>query len=243
MKLRELEDFAWFPAILRKYQMELIGNMSTWLLVYSSSITFLRELLVKYRITKITDLCSGSGLPAIHIHDRLKDVLTTTTLTDIYPQTPIVSKGVTYLSTPVDVLKVIPEEGQLYTMYNSFHHFSESEMRQLIKKLTESKSKFLIVEILRPDWLSFLQVTFASTLGVLIFTPFIRPFEWKRLFFTYIIPLNIFTVLIDGWISVIKSKSVSSYASILSDFCQENTISIQQHFNFPAFVIQLKNKE
>jgi hypothetical protein len=81
----------------------------------------------------------------------------------------------------------------------------------------------------------------ASTLGVWFLCPMIRPFEWKRLIFTYILPLNVLTVLIDGYISVFKSKSSKDYTLTLETlFPAQTGITICEHSAFPAKIITIK---
>jgi hypothetical protein len=42
-------------------------------------------------------------------------------------------------------------------------------------------------------------------LGVLLFTPFIRPFRWSRLFWTYVIPLVPLMVWWDATVSCLRT--------------------------------------
>jgi hypothetical protein len=52
-----------------------------------------------------------------------------------------------------------------------------------------------------------LKIIFTTTIGQIILTPFVKPFSWMRLVFTYIIPINLFTITWDGVVSVLKSES------------------------------------
>ena len=40
--------------------------------------------------------------------------------------------------------------------------------------------------------------------AMLLFTPFVRPFRWSRLFFTYLVPLIPMLVLFDGTVSMMR---------------------------------------
>ncbi len=42
---------------------------------------------------------------------------------------------------------------------------------------------------------------------VLFLTPRIRPFHWSRLIWTYVIPVVLFVLWFDGWISCLRSYS------------------------------------
>ncbi len=241
MKLKELEDFDWFPLILRKFQMELIGVLVSQFGFYHHVVKMIKRDLMKSNMADITDLCSGSGLPAIYVHQKLALSNLKTTLTDKFPQGISGIEGVEYLTSSVDVNNLELEENTYYTMFNAFHHLESNERKQLIQKVLDKNSHLMIVEIVQPTILNFILVTLASTLGVWLLCPFIKPFEWKRLFFTYIIPINVLTVLIDGYISILKSKTVQQYRSEFATmFNDMSRIQISSHLSFPAYLVTIK---
>lgn len=104
-----------------------------------------------------------------------------------------------------------------YTMFNAFHHFSDPMKRELVKRMREAKSPVIIAEILQPTVLCLLNVIAMTTIGCILLTPFIRPFSFGRLFFTYVLPVNILTITADGVISVFKSRSVKQYKTLFAD--------------------------
>lgn len=241
LNIKELEDYAWFPAILRKYQMELIGMTVSYFGFYHTIANQINADLNTSDLKSITDLCSGSGLPGIYVHRKLQMPEVQTLLTDKYPQQIITEDGVTYSTNSFDINDLNPDSGTYYTMYNAFHHLPENEQKSLIQKVLSTKSQLMIVEIVQPGLLNIIKVTMASTLGVWFLCPKIRPFEWKRLFYTYILPVNILTVLIDGYISVLKSKSIKDYSLQLEAiFPTQTGITISEHSAFPAKIITIK---
>jgi len=56
-----------------------------------------------------------------------------------------------------------------------------------------------------------------TTIGCLLLTIFIKPFSLIRLLFTYILPVNILTITYDGMISVLKSRSLKQYQTLLNN--------------------------
>ncbi|HMU03438.1 MAG TPA: hypothetical protein PJ990_07425 [Saprospiraceae bacterium] len=241
MKLKELEDFDWFPPMLRKYQMELIGILVSKFGFYHQVVKMIKRDLIKFNKAHITDLCSGSGLPAIYVHQKLTVSNLQSTLTDKFPQQISGIEGVEYLTTSVDVNDLEPEAHTYYTMFNAFHHLEYNERRQLIQKVLDNNSHLIIVEIVQPTFINVILVTLASTVGVWLLCPFIKPFDWKRLFFTYIIPLNVLTVLIDGYISILKSKTKNQYRSEFTTmFNDMSRIEISSQLSFPAYLVTIK---
>ncbi len=92
--------------------------------------------------------------------------------------------------------------GGFVTIFNAFHHFRPSEAQGLLEQLIAQKRPFAILE---PNDRSLWQLI-ANTLSLpllqLLATPFLKPFRWSRLVFTYIFPVIPLVTLWDGWVSV-----------------------------------------
>ena len=205
--MKELEDYNWFPQILRKFQLEFIGHFAVAIAIYKP----LKKIVLTIpNINKWVDLCTGASLPAIALHKSSTFNLPLV-FTDKFP----IYKHVNY----EDVLETNFETNTLYTMFNSWHHFTIKEQTLIVNKLTRTNTPFILAEILQPNILSLIKVIVAATLGQLVFTPFIKPFSFNRLVFTYIIPINIITVLFDGIVSVFKSVHIKN----VQKFARENS--------------------
>jgi hypothetical protein len=241
MALKELEDYHWFPSVLRKYQMEFIGILVSKWRLYVRVADMIGDDLTKHSIHEIEDLCSGSGYPAIFVHNDLAKHGVTTILTDKFPQKVENIKDIYYHPEPNDINQLKISSQKYYTMYNAFHHFESQDQKAMLQKVINNRGQLLIVEIVQPTLLNFILVTLASTFGVLLSLPLIRPFEWKRLFFTYIFPINLLTVLVDGYISIIKSKTKKEYTQwIAAHFDNTEMFTIHEHFSFPTYIITIK---
>jgi hypothetical protein len=214
--MKELEDYDWFPQRLRRYQVEFIGAVATWFDIYKPLVPAVQQLLQQNNLRQITDCCSGGGAPAVYMHRQLNGAAVTA-LTDKFPQPQ--GKQVTGVSNnaqSADILLLQPVKGTLYTMYNAFHHFDEAQQKTILINFAGSGSSFIIAEILQPDISTALKVFLSSTIGQLLLTPFIKPFSPVRLFFTYLLPVNIFTVAYDGIVSAIKSKTTGQYQQLVA---------------------------
>lgn len=205
----ELEDRAWFPPMLRRFQMEHIGALASLAPVYGPFEAYLRSAQGR-RLPQV-DLCSGSGQPAIRVFRR-SGVFTRLTLTDRYPQrgrnTP---EGVTYLPEAVDATAVEFRPGTCYTMFNAFHHFTAAEQRRMVGRVHGAGAEAYFVEVLEPTALCLLKVIASSTVGVLLLAPFVRPFSLMRLLLTYVAPVNVLTITWDGVVSVLRSRTAGHY--------------------------------
>jgi hypothetical protein len=212
--LKELEDYDWFPKIFRRYQTDYIGYVVARFNIYGPFINYLKNqgpLPVEMH-----DLCSGSGEPAISIFKK-SGLFSALTLSDKYPVQNFSSeKSIRYIGESMDALKEPFRKGKLYTIFNAFHHFSDTEKQKITTNIIASDAKAYFVEILSPSLFTLIKILLATTLGTLLLTPFVRPFSWKRMFFTYLLPVNIFTIAYDGIISVMKSLSVSKYRKLFN---------------------------
>jgi ubiquinone/menaquinone biosynthesis C-methylase UbiE len=215
MRMKELEDLPWFPSVLRNDQTAFIGYVVNRFRLYRPFLRHLRSLSIP--ATLMVDLCSGSGAPAVRIF-RESHRFTRLTLTDRFPA-PWQSRDerVDYDQRRVDAREMPFTPGCCYTMFNALHHFSDAEKLQIVQRIKASGSHGLFVEILEPGPATMLKVLLTTTLGTLLFTPFIRPLSLRRLFFTYILPVNLITITYDGIVSVLKSRTADQYRSLFAE--------------------------
>jgi hypothetical protein len=220
--MKELEDHSWFPPVLRKFQTEFIGFVVANFNVYDDFIQHLKSLSLP--VQSMTDLCSGSGEPAICIF-RKSNCFSHLYLSDKFPtELKPDDDKISYDKISTDVLEMEFKHGTYYTMFNAFHHFTDEEKIKIVQKIQHSGSGAFLVEILEPTVFCLLKIFFTTTVGSLLLTPFIRPFSLKRLFFTYIFPINILTISFDGIVSVFKSRSVKQYQKLFAD--NEHAINV-----------------
>jgi hypothetical protein len=179
----------------------------------------LLNALTKYQHTGWTDACSGSGGPIAGLKLPF-DVL----LSDLYPpvENLLLNSNMTYYPMSVNLETTLPPGNGLISLFNCFHHFSDSSKLDIIKRTKEANRPLFIVEILQPTFRHFLAVLFSTTIGHWLAVPFIKPFSMRRILFTYIIPLHTITICIDGIISVFKSRSSGFYQKLGSQITSEN---------------------
>lgn len=212
--MKELEDYAWFPATLRRFQTEFIGSMVTWTHLYRPIAPLIEIMMRNNNTQKIADLCSGSSNPVLYLAQYWKQAVQIY-LTDKFPtepvQTDLAPHQIIVERTSYDVLSASFSKDTLYTMFNAFHHFDAGEQVYLLEQFKKNRAPFLIVEILQPNFFELVKIALTTTICQLFVAPFISPFSWRRILFTYLIPINLVTVTADGIVSVIKSKTGSEY--------------------------------
>lgn len=205
-RLFELEDQPWFPRLLRQQQVEFIGWLVERFGVYASVRDGLRTALQRLKATEVTDLGSGQGGPVRYLSRQPGLAHVRFLLTDLFPAPAVVPEPtVRWHTKPVDALGYeVPGTGPI-TLFNAFHHFGPVEQGRLVR-LHGHRGVF-IYEVLQPSAPAFLKILFTTTVGQLLLAPFVRPFRWERLLFTYLLPVNLLTIPWDGLVSVARSEA------------------------------------
>ncbi len=213
MFLKELEDYPWFPSYLRKMQLEYVGWISIHLKLYQPIL----KLLQHFPSNNWIDLASGSGWPALYLQESTSPRIHYK-LTDLYPDSVSneVKKYVEFELESLDLLKFQPQAGKQYSLFNAFHHFTSEQQKEIIKKMKVAKASCIITEVLEPTLLCFIQVTLAAFIIQPLTAWAIKPFSFLRIITTYILPIQLITVAWDGWLSVLKSKTIKQYKELVS---------------------------
>lgn len=189
------------------------------------------------------DLCSGSGEPAMSIY-RKAGIFNSLTLSDKYPASTFTNKdpNISYYPASMDATTMSFTNVNTYTMFNAFHHLNGQEQARSVRAVKMGGANAYFVEILEPTVSCGIKIFFGTTIGVLLLMPFVKPFSWRRLFFTYLVPLNILTISWDGLLSVARSKSYTYYENLFRPM--EETVSVKRFNSLagPSIMIQVKSK-
>jgi hypothetical protein len=220
--LFEIEDQPWLPDSIR--------DAVTGFLFVSHKVGKLNRLFIPKIIeaidtsknSQIIDLGSGAGGPMPSIQSDLKvggrDVRLT--LTDLYPNADAIKEfngndAINYLSQPVDATNVNSDLSGLRTMIGSFHHLRENTAKSVLKDAQESNQPIAIFEGFGRNVQSFI-LLLPSIIMAFLLMPFVRPFRWQNLFFTYLVPVLPLIVFFDGWVSFLRVYSPSELRDIVS---------------------------
>jgi len=111
---------------------------------------------------------------------------------------------VVFYQESVNAMSVPPELKGPRTMFTSFHHFSPDQARAILQNAVEAREGVGIFEITRraPFTIGFM---FVWVFILWACTPWIRPFRWSRLLWTYLVPIVPFLLLFDGVVSCLRT--------------------------------------
>ena len=95
------------------------------------------------------------------------------------------------------------EEG-LYLSVNSFHQFSVEEAKDMLKQISHNRQPVVIVEGNNDSLWQVIGMTVIVPLTVLVTAPFVKPFRFERIIFTYLLPVLPFVTFFDGFMALFK---------------------------------------
>jgi hypothetical protein len=209
----EIHEQPWFPSFLRDDVTDALQYGFSFLQAYAPVGPLLRSALHSTKGQAILDLCSGGGGPWLDLSRNLKWQAGTDQirLSDKFPnlrafQNVRTASGnqITFSTDSVDALKVPRELSGFRTIFSSYHHFPPEEARAVLQDAVDAGEGIGIFEVTRRG-LSAIGLMFPWSLMALVLTPWMRPFRWTRLFWTYVIPMVPFVVWFDGVISCLRS--------------------------------------
>ena len=222
-QLLELEDQPWFPRTIRDLATDYLQFVQTWLRIDRAMAPIVRRVMAAGGTTRIVDLCSGGSGPLLQlVGDLASDGLpVTVTMTDLYPNVPafeeIAAKAagrIGYETSPVDARSVPSTLTGLRTLFNAFHHLAPADARAVLHAAARARQPIAIFEVSERSWRSLVPIVLLTPFSVWLATPFMRPFLWRRLLWTYPLPLVPLTCWWDGIVSQLRAYTVEELRSL-----------------------------
>ncbi len=209
----EIHEQPWFPPFLRDGVTDALQFGFNLIRVYAPIAPLLQRALDSTRSRSVVDLCSGGGGPWPDLSRKLhaSPPGLHIWLTDKYPnlgalQNVKAASGnhITFYPGPVEAMKVPRELTGFRTRFTSFHHFAPEEARAIVQNAVDAGEGVGIFEVARRAP-STIALVFAFILILFACAPWIRPFRWSRLFWTYLVPIIPFVLLFDGVVSCLRT--------------------------------------
>jgi len=214
----ELHEQPWFPSSVRDEITDALQFGFNLLKAYAPVAPLLQSVLDSTRSRtnvggSIVDMCSGGGGPWLDLSRKLRGDPPGLHiwLTDKYPNLGALQNvradsenHITFYPGSVDAMKVPAELRGVRTMFTSFHHFSPEEARAILQDAVDASESIGIFEITRRAP-STIGLMLAWVLMLFVCTPWIRPFRWSRLLWTYLVPIIPLVLLFDGVVSCLRT--------------------------------------
>jgi hypothetical protein len=216
LHLIEIEDQDWCPRTIRDAATDYLKFCLAATKPYAATVPILTTALQRTGTQQVLDLCSGAAGPWPWLHPLLteKGMDVSVCLTDKYPNleafgrsSRLTNQAISYHPQPVDATRVPHDLPGFRTMFTAFHHFRPEQALAVLADAVRQRQGIGVFEITQRRALPLL-LTLPAPLGVLAVTPFLRPFRWSRLLWTYLIPLVPMVTLFDGLVSCLRTYSV-----------------------------------
>ena len=248
----EFEDLDWFPKNLRNYATDFLQFGANTFDAYKPIVPLLETAIRNSGKNMIVDIASGGGGGLVKLSEHLLKTFPDLkiTLSDYYPNLDAFKRTKNqrpqvfdFVETPVDAMNVPASLTGLRTQFLSFHHFKPEQAKAILQNAVDSKQPIAIFEAQQRNIKSLIPMLF-SPLTVLLMTPFIRPFKWDRLLFTYLIPIMPVFVLWDGVVSVLRTYTMNEMNAMIAEL--KNSYSFEWNVGLakgkPGDVLYLTGK-
>jgi hypothetical protein len=224
LSLIELEDQAWLPASIRDVLTDYLRFVFTFSPSYRRILPRLQHILKYLQEDQIVDLCSGSGGPWLSLYEFVQDPIPRTIcLTDRFPNAKSFEyvrsasmNAIVFRRDPIDASAVPSDLHGFRTLFTSFHHFSAPQARAILADAVKQRCGIGIFEVTNRSPTTILWML-GAPLFVLLSVPFIRPFRWSRLIWTYFVPIAPVMALFDGLASCFRTYTPIELKALISE--------------------------
>lgn len=213
LHLFEFHEKAWCPAFLRNGLRAMLQRIASTFPGYEAIVDELQAAVQATGATEVVDLCTGGGGPWVRIAERLPadSPILRVRLTDLFPDVgamEAMQRDTGGLAVPherpVDALEEHPELPGFRTVFAAFHHFSPQPARQVLARAVATGEGVGVFELTeRQPWALMVPLSaFPLAMGLI---PFVRPFRWVYLPFTYLVPALPIMLAFDGLVSCLRT--------------------------------------
>lgn len=223
LHLFELEDQAWFPSVIRDLSTDYLHFVQTRLDLHRPAGRLLAKAMRATGSNHVIDLCSGGGGPVPALARMLIDegVAATFTLTDQFPNLGAFTERaweapgqIRFEPLPVDARAASRMGSGFRTLFNGFHHFRPADALLVLRDAAEAGQPIAVFEISERSAQRIIPMLLLTPGMVLLATPFIRPFTWSRLIWTYLLPAVPLACWWDGVISQLRAYTPAEMESL-----------------------------
>jgi hypothetical protein len=218
----ELHEQPWFPSFLRDGTTDALQFGLNLLKAYTPIAPLLESAVASTGSQSIVDLCSGGGGPWLDLAAALQKDRPAfpIVLTDKYPNVGAFlnidasRKNLTFYPDTVNAMNVPIVLKGFRTMFSSLHHFPPESVEAVFQNAVDGNQPIGIFEITKRTP-SAICLMFPWAFMLFLCTPFIRPFRWSRLFWTFLIPIIPFVLLFDGIVSCLRTYQPEELRAIV----------------------------
>jgi hypothetical protein len=242
--LFEFHDLGWYPQPWRNCITDLMQFFATRFDVFAPILPRLERILEGLDCHNIIDLGSGSAGPLLLIQRQLEtqeNYTVTITLTDKFPNLTAFRDAVAQspgkvsaVESSVDAMDVPENLTGFRTMFTAFHHFPPAAAQEILRDAARKREGIGIFEYTEPSVVWFISLLFLPLFAWLT-VPFVKPFAFERLVWTYLLPIPLILGIWDGTASCLRTYSPEHLRQLVGDIeCKDYEWEIGKVHSFGA---------
>ncbi len=224
-RLFEILDQAWCPQTVRDGATDCLEAITSSTDIYRPVREQIFAAIRSCGAGRVVDLCSGGGgpWPSRQWRSRLEDEPDlTVALTDKFPSSVLGARlgnlsRMTSIDSPVDATAVPGELHGFRTIFSSFHHFPDTMATKILGDAVASGEGFASAEVTSRSARALLTIC-VLPVYVWLLTPGMRPFQWRRLLLTYLIPAIPLVIFWDGVVSCLRTRTPEELMALTLGF-------------------------
>ena len=195
-QITQIINTTWCPSLIKNRIIEFLNWFVIKVNATKPFVPVIEEVLDSTNTKKIIniDLNVGAGIETV---------------------APFIKKEIEINSIPITDFNV--KQNGLYLFANSFHQLPIEQAKEKLKKIAESGNPVVVVEGNNDSLWQIVGMTFFVPLSVLLTTPFVKPFHFSRLIFTYLIPILPIFIVIDGCLALLKLYNPKDLKELTTD--------------------------
>jgi SAM-dependent methyltransferase len=212
----EISDAPWCPRGIRNAVTDYCRFVTELSGIYNAVAPLLIDALERTGGRLVLDLGSGAGGPWLRLQPLLRkmgmDV--TVCLSDHNPDVVAFERArrlsrhaIIYHAELVDATHVPSGLPGFRTMFSAFHHLDPRQARATLADAAAQGEGIAVFEMGGQRGLLMLLAVLPVPVRVLLAVPFIRPFRWSTLLWTYLVPILPLVLLFDSIVSVLRIYS------------------------------------
>lgn len=227
----ELEDYPWFPVVLRDAMTGFLRIASETLRMSAVAEPLVREAMAVAGTRRIVDLCSGGGGPVVSLARRMarggsSDVRVV--LTDKFPNLGAFESAahelpgiLSFRRESVDATAIPSELDGVRTIFNALHHLPPDAARAVFEDAADKMQPIVSFEFVERS-LQGVALVGSAFAGSAALMPFVRPRRIGNLALTYVVPVLPIAIGWDGFASCLRSYSVAELSAMTAPLNRAN---------------------
>lgn len=234
---KELHENSRCPEVLRDGMTSFLSFFAIHSKIFHAAHSKIIDMLNQLNENRMVDICAGGGLCSLRMLQKLQNSMQrddlTLTLTDLYPNKlwpkiqTLGGSSMKIVNEPVDARESFARFQGLHLMFAALHHFSPEEIVELLEAAVDNQQPLACFDYFQRDMKMEILLVFCAPILLLCTSFLVYPFSWKRLFFTYIIPVLPVMLMIDTFISRQRSYLVSELEEIIAQVDAQGKMMIE----------------